>query len=236
MCRVETCLCPDFTDGGAVAHRRPTAAGRVAFSAALRASPSKSRQCWTIETWTTHKAPSSLSSGAGLASAKAPWGNEIHHLLVEMEVMHAFIEGDNLDLAYPSPWEHGLATANLRDMWRNYRELGYHRLIYTNTLSVLLTNELASAIDGSVRITGVLLTADDDSIRQRLSIREAGSALELHIQRSRERASELDQRCPESVPRVATDSRSVNEVAHAILDLTNWACPRAPAAFRGHQT
>jgi broad-specificity NMP kinase len=235
MCRVERCVCPDFTDGGAVAHRRPTAAGRVAFSCAagLAVEVTAVLDHGNMD---DPQGTELLVIGGRSGVGKSSVGHEIHHLLVEMEVMHAFIEGDNLDLAYPSPWEHGLAAANLRDMWRNYRELGYHRLIYTNTLSVLLTNELASAIDGSVRITGVLLTADDDSIRQRLSIREAGSALELHIQRSRERASELDQRCPESVPRVATDSRSVNEVAHAILDLTNWACPRAPAAFRGHQT
>ena len=62
--------------------------------------------------------------------------------------MHAVIEGDNLDLAYPPPWQHGLAEANLRAMSRNYRALGYRRLIYTNTLSVIRSDALAEVLMG----------------------------------------------------------------------------------------
>jgi hypothetical protein len=84
-------------------------------------------------------------SGVG----KSAVGNELHHLLVEREVMHRFIEGDNLDLAYPPPWEYGLAEANLSVMWRNYQALGHHRLIYANTFSVLCSDQLVAAIDGA---------------------------------------------------------------------------------------
>ena len=41
-------------------------------------------------------------------------------------------------MAYPPPWEHGLAARNLASIWRNYRDLGYRRLIYTNTNSDLI--------------------------------------------------------------------------------------------------
>ncbi len=51
------------------------------------------------------------------------------------------IEGDDLDLAYRLPWEHGLTEKNLAAKWRSYRALGHRRLIYTNTVSVLHTRE-----------------------------------------------------------------------------------------------
>lgn len=108
------------------------------------------------------------------------------------------IDGDNVDLAYPPPWRHGLAEANLRAMWRNYRTLGHHRLIYTNTLSVLHRDALAIAIQGTVNVTGVLLTASNEVVGQRLSVREVGSALTTHLQRSRERATGLETHCAQS--------------------------------------
>ncbi len=61
------------------------------------------------------------------------------HQLAQADVRHCLIEGDNLDMAHPPPWERGqpLAELNLAAMWRNYRTFGYQRLIYTNTAAVL---------------------------------------------------------------------------------------------------
>ena len=61
---------------------------------------------------------------------------EVHTRLSTARVRHCLIEGDNLDQAYPAPWEHGLAERNLAAMWANYRALGYRRMVYTNTASV----------------------------------------------------------------------------------------------------
>jgi energy-coupling factor transporter ATP-binding protein EcfA2 len=52
-----------------------------------------------------------LLIGGRSGSGKSSIANELHYLLSEREVMHAVIEGDNLDLAYPKPWRHGLAEA-----------------------------------------------------------------------------------------------------------------------------
>ena len=147
----------------------------------------------------------------------------MHHRLSEQEVNHAVIEVDNLDLAYPPPRRQGLAEVNLRVMWRNYRALGYHRLIYTNTLSVLHRSALAAAIEGTVNVTGVLLTARDEVVRQRLSVRKLGSALETHLQRSQDRAAELEARGPVWTHRLSTDDKSVAEIAGEVLDLIDWA-------------
>ena len=77
-------------------------------------------------------------SGVGKTTAALA----LHGLLTALDVRHAVIEGDNLDLAHPAPWRHpvpwnhGLAARNLAAMWHNYRVLGYRRLIYTNTVAV----------------------------------------------------------------------------------------------------
>ena len=96
---------------------------------------------------------------------------------------HAFVEGYNLDLAYPPPWEHHLAERNLAAVWSNYRALGYRRMIYVNTASVRVMDSLTAAMGDSPNVTAVLLTCRDATARLRLARREIGGALEAHIAR-----------------------------------------------------
>ncbi|WP_269994955.1 hypothetical protein [Arthrobacter sp. B2a2-09] len=77
------------------------------------------------------------------------------------------IDGDTLELAFPHPWERHLAERNLAAVWSNYRALGYRRMIYTNTVSVRFTEELAAAMGDEPRITAVLLTAGDETASAR---------------------------------------------------------------------
>jgi hypothetical protein len=158
-------------------------------------------------------------SGVGKSSV----GTEMHVQLSAAGVQHGLIEGDNLDLAYPPPWEHGLAERNLAAMWANYRALGYRRLIYTNTVSVRLATALTTAMGDDPRVTAVLLTADDRTARQRLARREIGTALDLHVERSDRAARELEELSPAWVHRIATDGRPVADLAAQIIDLTGWA-------------
>ena len=157
-------------------------------------------------------------SGVGKSSV----GSEMHAQLSAAGVRHCLIEGDNLDQAYPPPWEHGLAERNLAAMWGNYRELGYRRLIYTNTVSVRFVANLTAAMGDDPRVVAVLLTADDTTARQRLAGREIGTALQQHVERSDRAARELEQVSPEWVHRVATDGRRVAEIAAEIIALTGW--------------
>ncbi|WP_104091907.1 adenylyl-sulfate kinase [Arthrobacter sp. GMC3] len=149
---------------------------------------------------------------------------EASHLLAEAGVQHAVIEGDNLDMAFPEPWRKGLhlAELNLSAMWRNYRAAGYRHLIYTNTVSVLESETLVGAMGGEVRSTAVLLSASDVAARVRLAGREVGSALDQHVERSNRAARELDVNAVKSVHRVATDGRSVTEIAYEVIALTGW--------------
>lgn len=159
-------------------------------------------------------------SGVG----KSTVAYEISRRLAEADVKHALIEGDNLDQAHPKPWRSGipLVERNLAAMWHNYRELGYSRLIYTNTASVLEIDKLTDAIGGEVKAIGVLLIASDQVAANRLSGREIGSGLDYHLQRSNHAARELDTTAPDHVERVATDQRSVANIAEEILSLTGW--------------
>lgn len=157
-------------------------------------------------------------SGVGKTSVAA----EMHAKLGEIGIQHAVIEGDVLDLAWPPPWEHGLAEQNLAAIWRNYRELGYRRLVYTNTVSVLEFETLAKAMGDDPEVTTVLLTCEDRTAKERLTGREVGSQRDEHIARSSARAIELEREAPANVVRVATDHRSVAEIAEDILKITGW--------------
>jgi Adenylylsulphate kinase len=167
-------------------------------------------------------------SGAGKTSVAA----ELHRRLADRGVWHCVIEGDNLDLAYPAPWQRGLALAesNLQFMWHGYREAGYHRLIYTNTVSVredVLPNLLA-AIGGDPTIHGVLLTAEPATAADRLRGREIGGGLDDHVDRGIRSATELEASTPPWVWRIPTDGRTVVEIAAQIESRLGWTPLEGP--------
>ena len=157
-------------------------------------------------------------SGAGKSTAAFA----LHDLLVRRDVRHAVIEGDALDLAHPSPSEHGLAARNLRVIWANYRSLGYRRLIYTNTVSVLETEALVEAVGDAPKVTAVLLNASDPTAEERLSQRERDESLAVHLERSRRTAALLERRAPSPVHRITTDGLEPSDVARRIAALLDW--------------
>jgi len=157
-------------------------------------------------------------SGVGKTSVKL----ELHEQLYARQIKHCVIEGDTLDLAYPPPWEHDLAEKNLSAMWRNYRALGYRRVIYTNSVSVVYTAALTAAMGDDPLVKAVLLRASDVTAAQRLEGRESATTLQLHLGRSRQRAAELEQQTPSWVQCIDTDGKSVPDIAREILELLGW--------------
>ncbi|UYG17506.1 AAA family ATPase [Brachybacterium huguangmaarense] len=171
-------------------------------------------------------------SGVGKTSVAA----EASRILARADIRHAVIEGDNLDQAHPEPWRQGidLAERNLAAMWANYRAIGYSRLIFTNTVSVLEIPTLAVTLGTDLRPFGVLLTASDETAAQRLGQREIGSALDEHIERSRQAVARLD--AESTAHRVHTDGRSVSDIAREILSVAGWiepGCAQSGAEFDG---
>ncbi len=161
-------------------------------------------------------------SGVGKSAVAA----EMFHQLAQADVRHCLIEGDNLDMAHPTPWERGqpLAEINLGAMWRNYRMFGYQRLIYTNTAAVLeaVMKNLLRSMGDEPEPTAVLLTASDASALQRLRRREVGGGLDAHVERSKAAARRLDEAAPSWVRRINTDDRTVSDIAAEVIALSGW--------------
>ncbi len=173
-----------------------------------------------------HSGQEVLLIGGRSGVGKTTVGWEISARLQAAEVAHCLIEGDNLDQAFPAPPDDPtrakMTEANLAALWGNYFALGYRRLVYTNTVSVLEPGLIARAMGGPPRITSVLLTAGDATARDRLSMREIGSQLDLHVRRSAAMAVRLDGTAPPDVIRVPTDGRPVAEIAAEIITATQW--------------
>jgi cytidylate kinase len=161
-------------------------------------------------------------SGVGKSAVAA----ELFNQLARADVQHCLIEGDNLDMAHPTPWEQGLPLPemNLAAMWRNYKSFGHHRLIYTNTAAVLkpVMDSLVQVMGDQPEVTAVLLTASDATALERLRRREIGGGLDAHVERSTATASRLDEAAPSWVRRITTDDRTVYDIAAEVLALSGW--------------
>jgi hypothetical protein len=129
-----------------------------------------------------------------------------------------------LDMAHPTPWEHGLAERNLAAMWANYRTLGYRRLIFINSACVLPTEaaKLAAAMGDQPRIVSVILTCTDATAANRLGRREMGQQLSQHLDASRTMAAALTDGVDATAYRIPTDDRTVVEVAATVIACTGW--------------
>ncbi|MFJ7289278.1 AAA family ATPase [Curtobacterium sp. NPDC098951] len=167
-------------------------------------------------------------SGVGKTTA----AEALHDLLVAADVRHAVIEGDFLDLAHPAPHvehpEARLAERNLAAMWAAYRELGHHRLVYTNTVSVLERDALARAMGDDPVVTAVLLRADDATTADRLRRRSGGHLPEAQLAHSTRTAGRLDAAVRGDVTWVDTDSMAPGDVAVRLAARTGWIDLRSP--------
>ncbi|MFI9152338.1 AAA family ATPase [Streptomyces sp. NPDC053367] len=175
----------------------------------------------------THEAEVLLLGGrAGVGKTTVAW--EVSARLRAAMVAHCLIEGDFMGQVHPAPdgdpSRSRITERNLTALWSNYAELGYRRLIYTNTLSVLAENGgmFQRAMGANVRIVRVVLTASDATARERLTGRELGSELEQELENSARKARLLDERMPPDTVRVATDGRSVVDIARDVAGVTNW--------------
>lgn len=146
----------------------------------------------------------------------------LHDILSAEDVQHAVVEGDALDLAHPAPWRSGIAFRNLSAIWTNYRELGFRRLIFTNTVSVLEARSIADAMGDQPRITAILLQASASTVEARLGKREQGESLTAHAERSKVAAARLDAKADRSVQRLDTESLTPHEIALQISTRLKW--------------
>lgn len=161
-------------------------------------------------------------SGVGKSTVAAA----LHDLLADAAVRHVVVEGDSLDLAWPAPHrehpEARLAERNLAALWANTRALGHHRLVFTNTVSVLESARLAAAMGDDPTVTAVLLRAGDDVTHGRLDRRAAGHVRQADVDHSATTARRLDATAPDHVVRLDTDGSTPTEIAGRIGRLVGW--------------
>jgi hypothetical protein len=132
-----------------------------------------------------------------------------------MDQIHPAPDGD--------PHRTHITERNIAAVWSNYAALGRRRLIYTNTVSILEAPMVSRAMGGeTVKVTCVLLTAAEDTVRQRLAQRETGSQLDAHIERSLRMSRRLSDEAPAGTVRIPTDGRSVVEIAGQVLRAVAW--------------
>ncbi|GCB52812.1 adenylyl-sulfate kinase [Streptomyces sp. NL15-2K] len=168
-----------------------------------------------------------IGGRAGVGKTTVGW--EVSARLRAAGVAHAVIDGDFMGQVHPAPdgdpHRAAVAERNLTAVWGNYAELGYRRLVYTNTVSVLeeATDMFRRAMGDGVRMVRVLLTASDETTEQRLTGRELGSELEHEINGSVRKARMLERRAPADALRVVTDGRTVIDIASEVVVATGWA-------------
>ncbi|WP_232382775.1 AAA family ATPase [Actinomadura violacea] len=168
-----------------------------------------------------------IGGRAGVGKTTVGW--EVSALLRAEAVAHAIIDGDFLGQVHPAPegdpHRAEITEINLTAVWENFAQRGYRRLIYTNTASVLpeAAGMFERAMGAGVGIVRVLLTASDETARERLVGRELGSELEQELEGSVRKARILDERAPAETVRVATDGRLVIDIAQEVVAATGWA-------------
>lgn len=171
-----------------------------------------------------------IGGRAGVGKTSVGW--EVSARLRSAEVAHAVIDGDFMGQVHPAPegdpHRAAIGERNLTAVWRNYAELGYRRLVYVNTVSVLdeATGMFRRAMGDAVRIVRVLLTATDETTERRLTGRELGSELDAELLGSARKARLLEERAPADTLRVGTDGRTVIDIAAEVVAATGWVPAR----------
>jgi hypothetical protein len=166
-----------------------------------------------------------IGGGAGVGKTTVSW--EVSVLLQEKNIAHCLIEGDYMDQIHPAPAgdvrRTKITERNIAAVWSNYAALGQHRLIYTNTVSILEAAMVSRAMGGgATRTTCVLLTAKETTVRQRLAQREIGSQLWAHVERTLRAAKRLDEEAPVGTVRISTDGRTVRDIAARVVQAAAW--------------
>lgn len=168
-----------------------------------------------------------LGGRAGVG--KTPVAYEMSALLRAAGIAHCHIEGDALDAAYPKPQDDpdgsGLTERNLRHLAGEYRQLGYTRFIYVNTVSVIEPDLVCRAVGDVERIVQVLLQAEDTTVQERLASRERGTELSRHLARGPEMARLLAEEASPDGHRLDVTDTSVADAAARVLHLSGWLPP-----------
>lgn len=165
-----------------------------------------------------------IGGPAGVGKSTVGW--EVSVQLNRLQIAHWHLEGDVLDAAWPRPEDdqdgERMTVNTMRAMAGVFAVEGYTRCVHVQTASVIDSHLVTQAL-GNVRLRGVLLTASEATRVQRLADREIGTDLDRHLASTRRMAERLERESPNWVVRVATDDRTVAEIAREVIALSGWS-------------
>jgi GTPase SAR1 family protein len=164
-----------------------------------------------------------LSGPVGVG--KTTVAHEMFDQLSGRDVAHAVVDLDALGICWPyaegDPFNERMALRNLAAVWANYAAAGVDRLIVARVVEA--AEDLAGyaeAVPGA-ELQVCRLTAGNDALRERVKKREVGSSYEALVRRSVELAESLERSGPADFT-VATDGRTVSEIADEVLRKAGW--------------
>lgn len=178
----------------------------------------------------SHIAALVLTGASGVG--KTAVADLLSDLLIAEVVPNAVIDMDGLRWAYPrptdDPFNARLGLQNLKAIWPNYVAFGVQRVIFPY---VFESREEIEGLRQAVHCTSwlaVRLTAATAVLHARLAKRESGASLARHCARAEE-LHELFQTHEVADYTVATDTKTTDSVADAVLQIWNEWLEKNPA-------
>jgi Mrp family chromosome partitioning ATPase len=168
-----------------------------------------------------------ISGPAGVGKSVTAF--EVSHQLQAADVGHVLIDTDELDRIYPVPDDLADVTErNLAAMWRTFAEQGARRLIIVGVyLDRAPELEWVRRAIPDATITCVRLSASDGTLVERVTRRELGSDRDGQLERTRRQVVRLEADRRDDITTIATDGRSLDDIAREILAVWQPAADEA---------
>jgi hypothetical protein len=166
-----------------------------------------------------------ISGAAGVGKSSTAY--EVSARLAEAGLGHALVDTDELDRIHPVPDDlSAVSERNLAAVWQTFHERGIRRLILVGVF-LHRPRELewiGRAVPGA-RFTLVRLVATMATLEARIDRREIGSGGAAQLVRTRRQMAVFEAEERPDVHLVATDGRSVEDVADDLVRLCGWLDP-----------
>lgn len=159
------------------------------------------------------------SMGAGKTTVLA----EASDLLALQSITHAAIDLDALGLAHlPSGANNdGVMYRNLESVYQNYASLGISRLLLARAIEDRAELELCRSIVSAASTVVCRLTANIETMEQRVKMRELGVSQREYVDRVAKLNVILERARLEDFT-IASENRSPTEIAREMLVKARW--------------
>lgn len=159
------------------------------------------------------------SMGAGKTAVLA----EASDILRRRHIAHAAIDLDALALAHlpSSASNDDLMYRNLRSVCKNYFSVGVRRFLLARAMEDRIELELCRGVVSATSTIVCRLAASIETMQQRVKMRESGVSQREYVARVAELNLILDRTRLEDFA-VASEDRSLTEVAHEMLLKARW--------------